>query len=298
MKDVTVVIERCQARFATAEGPCRLFHGRGHRYPGYERLNVDWMPPYVVVTAFRCLECGALIQSLAALPGVEGVVVQRRDGRATSTEIAFGDVPDRFVVTENGLDFVIRPKRNQNVGLFLDMAPVREWLRRASEGARVLNLFSYTCAFSVYAVAGGAVSVVNNDMSATVLEWGRENHLANNHDLRAVSFLRHDLFKSWLKLKKLGPYDLMVIDPPTNQRGSFVAEKDYAKVFKRIPSLLRRGGRVVACLNSPFLPFRFLTEQMSRRCPQCRFEERLWPPDDFEEADPERGLKVAVFRLR
>ena len=91
----------------------------------------------------------------------------------------------------------------------------------------MLNLFAYTCAFSIAALAGGARQVVNNDMSRPSLDWGRENHQRNGQDLRSVSMLPHNLFKSWWKIRSLGPYGLIIIDPPTYQRGSFDAEKDY-----------------------------------------------------------------------
>ena len=128
---------------------------------------------------------------------------------------------------------------------------------------------------------------------------GRENHELNDAggvDAAKARYLPYNLLKSWRKIRQLGPFDISIIDPPTNQRGSFVAENDYAQILKRLPTFMRRGGRVVMCLNSPYLPYRFLQEQMVRRCPECRFEERLFPSGDFEEVDPDHALKVAVFR--
>jgi len=122
------------------------------------------------------------------------------------------------------------------------------------------------------------------------------NHRLNGQDPRQVSMLAHNLFKSWQKLKTLGPFDLLIIDPPTNQRGSFNAEKQYAGVLKRLPDLSAAGADVIAALNSPFLNGDFLPAQMSRWCPAARFVEMLPVSPDFPDRYPDRGLKIARFR--
>ena len=165
-----------------------------------------------------------------------------------------------------------------------------------SAGKRVLNLFAYTCSFSVAALDGGATHVVNVDMSRSALDWGRENHRLNGQDLRLVSMLPHNLFKSWWKIRQLGPYGVVIIDPPTRQRGSFVAEKQYGQVLKRLPEFAAPGAEVIACLNSPFLNTDFLPQQMARWCPQCRLLETLPAADDFPDRFPDRALKVMRFR--
>jgi 23S rRNA (cytosine1962-C5)-methyltransferase len=296
------VIEQCVARHSAQHGDaCRLFHGRGHSYPGFEDLTVDWFPPYVVIGSFgadTALAGQVGAQLPEHLPGLNGVCVQARRGRATIAEVVWGEVPDEIVVSEAGIQFVVQPKRNQNVGLFLDMAPARTWLRSGSEGTNVLNLFAYTCAFSVAAMAGGAAQVVNNDMSRNALDWGRRNHELNDHDMRCVRMLPHNVFKSWWRIRKLGPYERIIIDPPSNQRGSFVAEKQYGQLLKRLPDFAAPGAQVLACLNSPFLPPHFLEEQMARWCPKCQLIDWLPPSADFPDRFPERGLKVAVFRYQ
>lgn len=293
-----------EARLVCDPTPRRLFHGRGHRYPGAEHLSIDRLGPIVIVTCHARIsdhECARLLDLLLARAAavdadLDGVVLQLRDGRRVTTEVLWGDVPDRLVVEEAGLRYCVRPLANQNVGLFLDVAPLRGWLRERCQGGRVLNLFAYTCAFSVAALAGGAAAVVNLDMSRPALAIGRENHLLNGHELRRVSFLPHNLFKSWWKLEKLGPFDWVIIDPPTRQRGSFDAERDYRSICKRLSALCRPGSEVLALLNSPFLPPRFLTETMARWAPALRFEEWLAASPDFDDAYPDRALKIARFR--
>lgn len=302
MRDLAVVLEQCAARVPA--GTCvrpvrRLFHGRGHCYPGFEDLTVDLLGGYLLVTCFGDDETGAaeLARRLAAdLPGVDGACVRLRQGRSTHATVVAGDVPERVWVREKGLEYLVRPLRNQNIGLFLDMAPTRAWVRERAVGSSVLNLFAYTCAFSVAALAGGAGQVVNNDMSRPALDWGAENHRQNEHDLRRVRMLPHNVFKSWWKIRQLGPYSLVIIDPPTNQRGSFVAEKDYPAVLKRLPDLCAPGADVIGCLNSPFLNADHLPQLMARWCPECRFEELLPGSEDFPDRFPDRGLKVCRFR--
>lgn len=302
MRDFEPVAAECAARFRDGAGERpvrRLFHGRGHCYPGFEDLTVDLLGDYLLIACFGDDEEGAaaLARRLAAaLPGIEGACIQVRQGRGTRGRVVVGDVPERVWVRESGLEYLVRPLRNQNIGLFLDMEPTRAWVRAKAEGASVLNLFAYTCAFSVAAIAGGARQVVNNDMSRPALDWGSENHRRNGHDLRRVRMLPHNLFKSWWKIRQLGPYDLVIIDPPTNQRGSFVAEKDYPAVLKRLPDLCAPGAEVIACLNSPFLNADHLPHLMARWCSECRFEEVLPASDDFPDQFPDRGLKVCRFR--
>ena len=285
-------------RVDDADGPRRLLHGRGGCYEGFHDVNFDWYPPYVVVSAFSEGPYAEVIAGLADHRDVAGIVVQTRRGRATTAEVVAGEVPQSLVCREAGLDFKIQPHRNQNIGLFLDMSGVRQWVREHASGARVLNLFAYTCAFSVYAIDGGAAQVVNNDMSRPALDWGQDNHRLNDHDMRCVSMVPHNLFKSWWKLRQLGPYDLVIVDPPTRQRGSFVAEKDYGQVMKRLEGLLAPGGRAIVCLNSPFMGFDFIEHQMTARAGGLKFDRWLAAAPEFEEANPQAGLKVGVYSCR
>jgi len=292
----------------------RLFHGRGHAFDGLAQVVVNWFPPCVQIILFENrsedlqeqhsesltpTELEHLVNGLLAMNrSVQAVAVQHRRGRNTHTEMVHGDVPDELVVTEHGLRYWVQVKRNQNAGLFLDMGHVRSRLAIEMQGAKVLNLFAYTCAFSVSALAAGADLVVNNDMAKNMLEQGARNHALNEHDERRVYMVPHNLFKSWWKLRKLGPYDVIIIDPPTNQRGSFVAEKSYGQILKRIDELASPGACVAACLNSPFLDEQFLINQMARWSPHCKLIERMSPHPDFPDAFAERGLKVLLFRYR
>jgi len=304
MVDTRTVVDECLGRTTTGfpeDGARRLFHGRGHSFPGFEDLTVDRFRDCLLIGCFgddpvKAGEIGQLL--FEAIDDVHGVCVQHRQGRRTRTDIIAGTVAEELVVEENGLKFLVQPLRNQNVGLFLDMAPTRAWINAHCTGKSVLNLFSFTCAFSVSALAGGATHVVNVDMSRPALEWGKRNHALNDQDLRQVTMLPHNLFKSWWKIRQLGPYGLIIVDPPTNQRGSFNAEKQYGQVLKRIPEFCEPGAEVIACLNSPFLNGDFLSQQMSRWCPAARYVETMPASEDFPDRFPDRGLKIVRFRYQ
>ncbi|RTL32006.1 MAG: SAM-dependent methyltransferase [Burkholderiales bacterium] len=285
----------------------RLFHGRGGAYPGCEQWTLDCYPPAWLLTSFLPAtdEDLAEIQSALAArcaqlaPGEPlNLVFQHRDEFRADTRPLCGEVPEPHVVSEQGARFRVHLLRGMNHGLFLDMAEGRRWVREqatAQPGMKVLNLFAYTCAFSIAALQGGAGQVLNMDMAGGALSIGKQNHHLNG--LRAgASFMPHDVFSSWGKINRMGPYDLVILDPPTYQKGSFVAEKDYARLVRRLPDLLTPGGQALLCLNSPKLGVGFLQDLMKAEAPGLSFIERLPNPDAFTDVSPDRALKVLVYQ--
>ena len=284
----------------------RIFHGRGGLFPGCEHWSLDVYPPVFVLTSFKQVQQddvaivqAALAQRMAQIsPGEPlNLVFQHRAERAL-TQLVCGEVSEPHVITEQGTRFLVHVLKGQNHGLFLDMAQGRQWVRhltQAQPGMRVLNLFAYTCGFSVVALQAGAQSVVNVDMSPGALRIGQQNHQLNGVKTGA-SFLAHDIFNSWGKITRAGPYDLVIMDPPSYQKGSFVATKDYARLIKRLPDLLMPGGHALLCLNAPELSSHFLREQAQALAPSLSFVQRLANPEAFDDVDPERALKALVFR--
>ncbi|MEZ2298467.1 class I SAM-dependent methyltransferase [Variovorax sp. RCC_210] len=291
----------------------RIFHGRGGLHPECAHLSLDFFPPVWVLTSFKPATDGELAAIGAALerrwsqlaPGetLQWVFQCRHEGQS-STQLMGGSVPDPHWVTEEGARYRVNVGRGQNHGLFLDMAEGRRWVHAfvkarpdARSRVKVLNLFAYTCAFSVVALQAGARHVTNLDMSKGALAVGQQNHRANGV-LAGASFLPHDVFSSWGKITRGGPYGLVIVDPPSYQKGSFVATKDYARLIKRLPDLLEPEGVVLLCLNAPELGPKFLQEQMSELAPELDFVERLVNPSTFPDVSDERSLKVLVYRAR
>ncbi len=294
---------------ATATLPAdaqRLFHGRGGRFPGCEAWALDAYPPVWLVTKFGVVtpdEVAALTAALQArheqiaAPGqpLNAVLQTRHEGRSETTVLA-GVVPESHVVSEDGARYRINLLRGQNHGLFLDMAEGRRWVRAHAQGAKVLNLFAYTCAFSVAALQGGAKEVVNLDMAQGALTTGQQNHQINGFN-NGAKFLAHDLFSSWGKVTRMGPYGLVIADPPSYQKGSFVANKDWPRLVRRLPDLLRPGGHALLCLNAPEIPEQFLRDVLAEQAPELVIEQRLPNPAVFADISSDRALKVLVARL-
>ena len=300
---------------------CRIFHGRGGLYAGCEQWTLDVYPPVFVLTSFatttdeQLATVGAALQArwqqIAPPDQAQSLnwVFQQRGQAArpqarSDTLLMAGSVPDPHIVTEGPARFLVHMLRGQNHGMFLDMAEGRRWVRefaadfRQSEGrgAKVLNLFAYTCAFSVAALQGGAAHVTNRDMARGALATGQQNHPLDGLAPQGASFLAHDLFNSWGKVTRGGPYDLVIADPPSYQKGSFVATKDYARLLRRLPDLLAPGGRALLCLNAPELPWAWLREQVDEHAPGLQLIERLAHPPAFADVDADRALKVGAYR--
>ena len=283
----------------------RIFHGRGGLHPGCEAWTLDAFPPVWLVTKFgeaTAEEQAALTAALQAqheqiAPGepLNAVLQTRREGRSETIVLA-GNVPEPHVVTEDGARYRVNLQRGQNHGLFLDMADGRRWVRAHAQGAKVLNLFAYTCAFSVVALQAGAKEVVNIDMAQGALTTGQQNHQLSGIP-GGAKFLAHDLFSSWGKVTRMGPYDLVIADPPSYQKGSFVATKDWPRLLRRLPDLLKPGGRALLCLNAPEIPEQFLREQLAAEAPSMVMEQRLANPAVFADVSSDRALKVMVASL-
>lgn len=284
----------------------RLFHGRGRCWDGLEHVTVDWLQGVVLVSLFRApteAELASLMTSLRALvqtsswraSGAHSLLLHHRYLPDSRMEQLEGEPIEEWVITENGLRYKLDLGIKQNNGLFLDMRYGRRWVQAHAQGKRVLNLFAYTCGFSVAAIAGGATHVVNLDMARAALSRGRDNHRLNELDLSKVTFLGHELFKSWGKVKKSGPYDLVIIDPPSFQKGSFALSRDYQKILRRLPKLLTPTGTVLACINDPDTGPDFLIEGVAAEAPELVFQQRLENPPEFPDISPDSGLKALVF---
>lgn len=285
----------------------RVFHGRGSLHPGCEHWALDAFPPVWVLTSFKTTTDDELARIGAALQArwqqlapnqTLNWVFQCRHESQTETRLMSGTVPEPHVVTEEGARFRVHVLKGQNHGLFLDMAEGRRWVSdhvAAHPKLKVLNLFAYTCAFSVVALQAGAKQVVNVDMSKGAMIIGQQNHQLNRLTSGA-SFLAHDIFKTWGKITRSGPYGLVIVDPPSYQKGSFVATKDYARLMRRLPELLAPGGHALLCLNAPELDLAFLQDQMQELAPELTFEQRVPNPAVFADVSPERALKVLVYK--
>jgi 23S rRNA (cytosine1962-C5)-methyltransferase len=280
----------------------RLFHGRGQAFVGLEHLTLDWYPPLLLITSHQPLADHLLQELISFLdradPGrIETLILQRRDLHPPHLQLVRGTIPEQLCAREAGLRYPLLLNQGVNHGFFPDMAKGRDWLRSNGRGKKILNLFAYTCSLSVAALAGGARQVVNLDMSRTALALGKTAHQLNELELRRVSFLAHDLFKSFRRLEQLGPFDLVVLDPPAAQGKSFNARKDWPRILRRLPNLLLPGGEILACVSAPDLGRQFLQQQFDQHLPAAKLQSHLRAGDDFPEKDSDKGWHLLHYRL-
>jgi 23S rRNA (cytosine1962-C5)-methyltransferase len=278
----------------------RLFHGRGGCYESWRHLTIDSIDTILSVALYFKEESeDELITMLMAFmqeSKYKTLVVQRRYIKGSPSEVLVGELNEDLYVVENGMKIKLNLLSNRNSGYFPDMKNGREFVRANAKDKRVLNLFSYTCAFSLAAKLGGAYEVVNVDMSKGALKTGMQNHSLNGLDPRGTSFLPYNILKSFANLKRKGPFDMIIIDPPTFQKGSFEATKDYEKIIIKLPQLASEDCILLSCLNSPNLESDFIIDLMKEWSPSFKFIERLENVEEFKSVDEARSLKNLVFQ--
>ena len=278
----------------------RIFHGRGNFYDNFNYLTVDSLNEILLATFFEEIdnkvekEIIKILEEITLEKEFKTFIIQRRYKKEHLNEVIKGQILDSSIAYENGLKYKINFS-NQNIGIFLDMKKGREYISSICKEKNVLNLFSYTCAFSVCAINAKASKVVNVDMSKGALSIGRQNHHLNNLDTKKVKFMPYDILKSWSRIKKEGPYDIIIIDPPSFQKGSFEATKDYEKIIKRLDELAKENCVVLSCLNAPELDSNFIIEKFKEFAPNFKFERKLENLSEFITNNEEKSLKNLVF---
>lgn len=252
----------------------RLFDGGGDGLPG---VYADRLGPAAVLSVYddarwsdgQVSDAASATLKALAKDGVESVYVKRfiKDrsrlgGRPPGASTASGPragvpQPEAVTVSEYGKLFEVRLYDGFSTGLFLEH---RDHRRALAEGgvSRALNLFAYTCGFSVPLVAAGA-HVTNVDVSQRYLDWGRRNHALNGLDESRVRYARMDsmAYLAYAARHAHERFDLVVLDPPTfgagnSRRGirTWKATDDYPELITAAIKVLRPGGRIFAATNA------------------------------------------------
>lgn len=248
----------------------RILDGAGDGWPGVE---VDNYGGHWVVQTRNVPFPDALRQTLPT--GCRSVWWKELDQQDKQAPRCLrGDPPPGpFAVQELGLSYEIDLTAGYSQGLFLDQRPQRAGLlERLVPGQRILNLFAYTCAFSVAAASRGAVAT-SVDLSRPYLDWGKRNFALNGMDPGAHFFCRGDSFE-WLRrfAKKGRVWDGIVVDPPTFSRNAdgkvFRVEQDFPALAALCLAVLAPGGWLLASTNHRGLTparFRSLVEEGAAR---------------------------------
>ena len=178
---------------------------------------------------------------------------QRKPGRLGQYQKA-DESRAEFIVGENGMKFIVNLSDYLDTGLFLDHRVTREKVKVEANNKKVLNLFSYTGSFSVYAAAGGAEEVITVDLSKTYLDWAKRNMGLNGFiDDTKYRFIHADVLKY---LDSIGEnyFDIVVLDPPTFSNSKRMddildIQRDHVKLINDCLRCLRSGGKIYFSTN-------------------------------------------------
>jgi 23S rRNA (cytosine1962-C5)-methyltransferase len=239
----------------------RLIHGESDGWPGLvlDRYNTTlvmkiyaaaWLPRLdEILTLFKeKIPCDRIVLRLSRnLQPFAEKQFQLRDG-----QVVFGSIPDSSVIfSENGMRFEADVLRGQKTGFFLDQRENRREVETLTHGRRVLNAFSFSGGFSVYAARGGAKSVTDLDISVHALESARRN-FALNQNFPGVAACHHEIVQAdafeWLAAGA-DKFDLIVLDPPSLAKRATEREgaiRAYQRLNSQGIAMLARDGILVA----------------------------------------------------
>jgi len=220
---------------------------------------------------------------------------KRRRQRGSGQYAKLSDSRNVFTVHEGNLKFEVNLSDYLDTGLFLDHRNTRAMVRSESAGKRMLNLFAYTGAFSVFAADGGAVSTTTVDLSKTYLDWARRNMSANGFSGPDHRFIRADAM-TFLRDNPTGAaYDIAVVDPPSfsnskRTEGTFDVQRDYADLVNAVAHLMSTGGVVYFSTNLR----RFRLDPAALSSLSVHDISRQTVPEDFRNKRTHRCWRMVV----
>ena len=179
------------------------------------------------------------------------------------------EAPDFFTVLENGVLYQVFMNDGLMTGIFLDQHEVRGSLVDGlAMGKSLLNMFSYTAAFSVAAVMGGASQTTSVDLAKRSRELSQAHFQANGISTDDHRFIVMDVFEYFKYAKRKGlTYDVIVLDPPSfarNKKQTFSVAKDYHKLISQSLEILNPGGIIIASTNAANVSRQKFTEQIDK----------------------------------
>ncbi len=179
------------------------------------------------------------------------------------------EAPDFFTVLENGVLYQVFMNDGLMTGIFLDQHEVRGSLVDGlAMGKSLLNMFSYTAAFSVAAVMGGASQTTSVDLAKRSRELSQAHFQANGLSTDDHRFIVMDVFEYFKYAKRKGlTYDVIVLDPPSfarNKKQTFSVAKDYHKLISQSLEILNPGGIIIASTNAANVSRQKFTEQIDK----------------------------------
>lgn len=238
-----------------------------------------------------------------------------RKGVIGDPVVLFGTPPaERFVVHEGAAQFSVQLQGVKHPGLFLDHAPLRQWLLHNSKNLCVLNTFAYTGSLSVAAALGDAAHVTTLDLSKATVRWAEENGALNGLQGDSARWIAGDVFEWLPRLKreivqgKQPAYDMVIADPPSFSRGEkgvFSTAKNLPQLHALLLDVLVPNGLLITSINSAQISWQQYEKDLLQAAQQkgCRLQvlQRLEQPASFpnwlDEQASERYLKGFILRV-
>ena len=250
----------------------RLFNQEGDGFGG---LTVDLYGDYVVFSWYNSYvyQIRKLISEAfrQVFPEVLGTYEKIRfKGLDYESAHVYGqEAPDFFTVLENGVLYQVFMNDGLMTGIFLDQHEVRGSLVDGlAMGKSLLNMFSYTAAFSVAAAMGGASQTTSVDLAKRSRELSQAHFQANGISTDEHRFIVMDVFEYFKYAKRKGlTYDVIVLDPPSfarNKKQTFSVAKDYHKLISQSLEILNPGGIIIASTNAANVSRQKFTEQIDK----------------------------------
>ncbi|MFC3932438.1 class I SAM-dependent rRNA methyltransferase [Streptococcus dentapri] len=236
----------------------RLFNQEGDHLGG---LSIDRYGSYALfswynsyIYSLRDVIIAAFKQVYPELLG--GYEKIRFKGLTYESAHCYGqEAPDTFTILENGVHYRVFLDDGLMTGIFLDQHEVRlSLINGLALGKSVLNMFSYTAAFSIAAAMGGASDTTSVDLAKRSRELSRAHFEANSLDLTHHQLMVMDVFDYYRYAKRRGlSYDLIILDPPSfarNKKQTFSVVKDYHKLISQAVEILNPEGTIIASTNA------------------------------------------------
>ncbi|WP_288962211.1 class I SAM-dependent rRNA methyltransferase [uncultured Streptococcus sp.] len=288
----------------------RLFNQDGDNFGG---VTIDRYADFVVfswyntfVYQYRDIIVKAFQKVYPAVKG--GYEKNRFKGLDYESAHIYGqEAPETFTILENGVKYSVFMNDGLMTGIFLDQHEVRDALiNELGLGKRVLNMFSYTAAFSLAAAMGGAIETTSVDLAKRSRELSQAHFEANGLDVTNHHFVVMDVFEyfKYAKRKNL-TFDLIVIDPPSfarNKKQTFSVAKDYHRLISQALEVLSDDGTIIASTNVANLTVAQFKKQLEKGFASVKHEYiRLQQlPSDFtvNKADMSSNyLKVFTIKV-
>ena len=274
----------------------RVFNGEGDGVGGF---TIDYFSGFYMITwysmgiyEFRDL----IIEALKSCVDYKGIYQKKRfDSKGMYLDeaddfISGERAPEPLIVKENGANFAVYLDDGAMVGVFLDQKEVRKTIRDSyAKGKTVLNTFSYTGAFSVFAALGGAKSTTSVDLAKRSLPKTSEQFEVNKIDIDAQEIIVEDVFNYFkYAVRKKLLFDMVVLDPPSfarSKKHTFSASKDYVNLLKEAIAITNKNGVIVASTNASNFSMMTFSDFIKRAFKELngkyKVEESFSLPKDF-----------------